>query len=86
MRLRPGDEANRWWGQPWKGLKFMTKCILLNSLLQIKFAGEGAIDYGGPRREFFRLLGNTIMDKYFRGKESQKFFSQNVSAIQVCVY
>ena len=57
-------------------------CMVID-LLHIKFAGEGAIDYGGPRREFFRLLGNSIRDNYFRGEENQKFFCQNVSAIQV---
>lgn len=47
------------------------------------FVGEGGIDYGGPKREFFRLfikeLGNS--DLILGGKN--KFFSSNIQALQV---
>ena len=48
--------------------------------------GEGGIDYGGPRREFFRLLGNNARDNFFQGQQTFKFFSLNVSALQVFTY
>lgn len=54
-------------------------------ILQINFAGEGGIDQGGPRREFFRLLGIGLKDTFFRGTDNRKFFAQDVSAIQVCI-
>ena len=47
--------------------------------------GEGAIDYGGPRREFFSLLSHAARDAYFQGLDDCKFFMANVSAIQVVV-
>ena len=45
--------------------------------------GEGAIDYGGPRREFFRLLALNAKDTLFMGASDRKFFGNNVSATQV---
>ncbi len=50
---------------------------------QIRWSGEGSIDHGGPRREFFRVLGNALKETYFRGKDEKKFFEQNVTAVQV---
>ena len=47
--------------------------------------GEGVIDYGGPRREFFRLFSHAARDAYFQGLDDCKFFMANVSAIQVLV-
>ena len=47
--------------------------------------GEGALDYGGPRREFFRLLSHAARGAYFQGLDDCKFFMANVSAIQVVV-
>lgn len=46
------------------------------------FVGEGAVDYGGPKREFFRLLIEEIVQYYMHGGVL-KFFIANVSAIQV---
>ncbi|CAB3983996.1 leucine-rich repeat-containing DDB_G0290503 isoform X1, partial [Paramuricea clavata] len=37
----------------------------LRPTLQVEFYGECAEDYGGPRKEFFRLVLNAIKDKYF---------------------
>lgn len=51
----------------------------------MKFTGEGAVDHGGPRREFFRLLGCGACDLYFHGLPECKFFLANVSAIQVAI-
>ena len=46
--------------------------------------GEGAVDCGGPRREFFRLFAIKAQQKYFVGVPTQKFFSSDVCALQVC--
>lgn len=56
-------------------------------LVQVNFVGEGAVDYGGPRREFFRLLPLRLADDnslYFHGVEGQKFFLCNVNGYRVC--
>ena len=45
--------------------------------------GEGAIDHGGPRREFFRLLAQKSQECFFIGEASNSYFLPNVSAIQV---
>lgn len=45
--------------------------------------GEAGVDEGGLRREFFRLLGLSVQEKYFQGREDHKFFVQNISAIVV---
>ncbi|XP_028401220.1 uncharacterized protein LOC114533980 [Dendronephthya gigantea] len=37
----------------------------LRLTLQVNFYGECAEDYGGPRKEFFRLVLNAIKSKYF---------------------
>lgn len=50
---------------------------------KVRFVGEGAVDYGGPRREFFRLLGTEAQRTFFVGSHAYKFFDSNVSAIQV---
>ena len=39
------------------------------------------MDYGGPRREFFRLAAAESL--YFCGTEAQKFFACNVPAVRV---
>ena len=47
------------------------------------FVGEGALDYGGPRREFFRLFCQGIQNSlYFQGYP-KSFFSSHVQALQV---
>ena len=47
----------------------------------VRFTGEGAVDHGGPKREFFRLLAYKAKDLLLRGKDLSMFFSQNVSAV-----
>ena len=46
-------------------------CLIFNYFIwysQVCFVGEGAIDAGGPRREFFRLLAHQASDSsYFHG-------------------
>ena len=50
------------------------------------FVGEGAIDHGGPRREFFRLLSLNVSEQYFQGEPGKKYFASNVTAFQVVIY
>ena len=55
-------------------------------LIKVRFVGEAAIDYGSPKREFFRLL-----IERFEGSDSmyggvRKFFTGNALAIQVIVH
>ena len=53
---------------------------------QITFVGEGAVDLGGPRREFFRLLACEAAESpYFCGGTLGKFFACNVPAVRVSV-
>jgi len=53
--------------------------------LKVIFSGEPAIDYGGPRREFFTLLlksiasNTSIMD----GIENRRILRHNTTAVQV---
>ena len=50
---------------------------------QITFVGEGAVDLGGPRREFFRLLACEAAESpYFCGGILGKFFACNVPAVK----
>ena len=42
------------------------------------------MDYGGPRREFFRLLASEAAESFFIGNDFMKFFSMNATALQVC--
>ena len=54
---------------------------------QVNFVGEGSVDTGGPRREFFRLLaGETQKSTYFHSSSDSAgtFFSLNTSGFQVC--
>ena len=48
------------------------------------FVGEGGIDYGGPRREFFRLFAHETAASYFIGPEDAKYMQSNCTALQVC--
>ena len=49
----------------------------------MNFVGEGSIDHGGPKREFFRLLAEQACT-YFRGDDRQpKFLRNNILAVQV---
>ena len=40
-----------------------------SSHCQVIFVGEGAIDQGGPRREFFRLMAEEIGSRCMIGKD-----------------
>ena len=54
----------------------------------MNFIGEGALDYGGPRREFFRLFCHELRSsQYFHGSSSC-FFASFIQGIQVytCIY
>lgn len=48
------------------------------------FVGEGAVDNGGPRREFLRMLASEASELFFIGSDNVKFFSMNATALQVC--
>ena len=52
-------------------------------LPQVTFVGEGAVDSGGPRREFFRLLASEASNTLFIGNVTAKFFVMNAQALQV---
>lgn len=50
----------------------------------MNFVGEGAIDHGGPKREFFRLFARLASETYFRGAtDTCRFFDNNMMAVQV---
>ena len=51
--------------------------------MQIKFLGEIAVDEGGPKREFWRLLGLEIRSKLCVGSGDRLTFSHNVLDLQV---
>lgn len=52
--------------------------------MQISFVGEGAVDQGGPKREFFRLLAQAASKTFFKGSNSKtKFLDNNITAVQV---
>jgi hypothetical protein len=50
----------------------------------VRFSFEAAVDLGGPRREFFRLLALKAGETMFIG-DRHKFFNTNVRAIQVSI-
>lgn len=49
--------------------------------VQVNFAAEGAVDHGGPKREFFRLFAHKASQTYFRGG----FMDTNILAVKVSV-
>ena len=50
----------------------------------MNFVTEGAIDNGGPRREFFRLFALEASKVYFHGGDNEaKFMINNITAVQV---
>ena len=59
---------------------------ILSPSVQVRFVGEGAVDHGGPRREFYRLLAIEAQANLLRGPPTAKFFDTNVSAVKVSLY
>ena len=61
-------------------------------LCKVNFIGEGGIDHGGPRREFFLILAHEAAVSYMRGGDGDKYMAPNVTALQVftctlvCIY
>ena len=47
------------------------------------FVGEGGIDQGGPKQEFFRILSNEAVDRYLIGSNDHKFFISDISSLMV---
>ena len=58
---------------PWKATKY----------IKVAFIGEPGVDDGGPRREFFRLLLESIgrSNMYFRGPVGRRIPSSNALAL-----
>ena len=56
------------------------------NIYQVIFVGEGAIDQGGPKREFFRLFAKAASEVYFRGDATRaKYMANNITAFQVII-
>ena len=55
------------------------------TVIQVCFVGEGGIDTGGPRREFFRLLVEEGSARYLVGTPGKMTFASNTIACQVHV-
>ena len=54
--------------------------------MQVSFVGEGAVDDGGPRREFFHLFAEECRNSQFfvhATDDTGSFFACNTSAYQV---
>ena len=49
------------------GLDEISNVVNLCLPVKVNFTGEAARDYGGPRKEFFRLMLIEIKEKYFDG-------------------
>ena len=47
------------------------------------FVGDGGIDHGGPRREFFRMLADEAVRTYMIGRNYAKYVDANVTVLQV---
>ncbi len=56
----------------------------MGKIIQVSFIGEAAIDTGGPRREFFRLLTAAILlsnSSTFEGYPASVTPSHNITAL-----
>lgn len=51
--------------------------------VQVNFIGEEAIDQGGPKREFWRLLAIDIMTKLCIGSDHRLTLEHNVAGLEV---
>ena len=56
--------------------------------IKIVFSGEPAIDYGGPTREYFRILLKSIANNasILDGPENRRVLRHNTRAFQVSTY
>ena len=53
-------------------------------ILQVHFVGEEAVDKGGPKREFWRLLGLDIRAQMCAGDNDQLSLDHDMIGLQVC--
>ena len=51
--------------------------------VQVQFIGEEALDQGGPKREYWRLLAIDIMTKLCIGSDQRLTFEHDVLGLQV---
>ena len=57
---------------------------MIHFLFKVDFVFECAVDTGGPRREFFRLLAMEISDgMYFQARRRGSFYVCNTAAYEV---
>ena len=68
------------------GIYLTSHCVVNVCHSKVTFVGEGAVDYGGPRREFLRLLGTGAATSLFIGHPANKFFHMNAQALQVSLF
>ena len=54
--------------------------------LQVKFVGEEAVDEGGPKREFWRVLGEEIRKHMCAGDNEKLCLEHDVVGLQVHNY
>ena len=52
-------------------------------LLKVKFIGEEAVDEGGPKKEFWRLLGEAIRKEMCAGDNEKLCLEHDVIGLQV---
>ena len=48
----------------------------LRQIVQISFVDEDAIDTGGPRREYWRLLSENVQAQYCKGQKGKVVFEK----------
>ena len=58
-------------------------CIIIIQCVQVKFIGEEAVDQGGPKREYWRLLAIDIMTKLCIGSDDRLTLEHDVLGLQV---
>ncbi|XP_065901724.1 uncharacterized protein [Dysidea avara] len=76
LNIRRGDVLNDALSEAKKQKFYNDKHI------KVVFVGEGAVDQGVPRREFFRLLAKEFGSRCMVGKEDYKFWLADVGALQ----
>ena len=59
----------------------------MDPFTQVTFVGEGAVDTGGPRREFLRLLAAELTSSpHFQSGSEGSFFACNTTGYKVGCY